>query len=139
MVEKYVSRALMLSNSGYNCCQATLCCFKELLETEEIELYKLGEAFGRGMGNYEGICGAISGTLLALSSLFSNGNHYETSKENTYRIATNLIETFREKNGSTVCKELLGIETNKVLRSCIGCIEDAVTIACKIIERERNE
>lgn len=45
-------------------------------------------------------------------------------------------DTFREKNGSTVCKELKGIESGKVLRSCPGCIEDMVRIAVKALFNE---
>ena len=39
-----------------------------------------------------------------------------------------LNEIFRKKNGSTICRELKGMDTGKVLRSCPGCIEDAANI-----------
>lgn len=39
-----------------------------------------------------------------------------------------LAAEFEQKNGSIVCRELKGIDTGKVLRSCDGCIEDGIRI-----------
>ena len=39
-----------------------------------------------------------------------------------------LAAEFEKKNGSIVCRELKGIDTGKVLRSCDGCIEDGIRI-----------
>ena len=43
---------------------------------------------------------------------------------------------FLEKNQSVVCEELKGVETGNVLRSCNGCIKDAVILAGKILYGE---
>ncbi|MCI7442072.1 MAG: C-GCAxxG-C-C family protein, partial [Clostridium sp.] len=40
---------------------------------------------------------------------------------------------FREKNTSVICRELKGVDTNVVLRSCDGCIEDAARIAYNVL------
>lgn len=45
-----------------------------------------------------------------------------------------LSDRFREKNGSVICKELKGIETGEMLRSCPGCVEDAAEILEDILE-----
>ena len=37
-------------------------------------------------------------------------------------------------NESVICRELKGVETGTVLRSCTGCIEDAVKIVEKYIK-----
>ena len=37
-----------------------------------------------------------------------------------------LTEKFQKKNGSVICHEIKGVDTGKVLRSCDGCIADAV-------------
>lgn len=44
-----------------------------------------------------------------------------------------LTEEFVNKNGSMICSEIKGIETKKVLRSCNGCIEDAVELLDKYL------
>ncbi|MFR7650884.1 MAG: C-GCAxxG-C-C family (seleno)protein, partial [Eggerthella lenta] len=46
-----------------------------------------------------------------------------------YRIVRKLVNDFREQNGSTLCPELKGIKTKQPLRSCDGCIVDALQLA----------
>ena len=36
-------------------------------------------------------------------------------------------------HGTVVCKDLKGIETGKVIRSCDGCIEDAAGIIADLL------
>ena len=38
------------------------------------------------------------------------------------------VKKFQEQNGSYLCRELKGVETGKVLRSCPDCIRDAVAL-----------
>ena len=58
----------------------------------------------------------------------SRNTREPVTKGGTYRITREIVRAFEEKNGSVICKELKGIETGKVLRSCDGCIEDAARI-----------
>ena len=52
-----------------------------------------------------------------------------TSKAATYQKVRELNEIFRKKKRiTTICRELKGMDTGKVLRSCPGCIEDAANI-----------
>ncbi len=37
-----------------------------------------------------------------------------------------LLKNLEKKNTSVICRELKGVDTNVVLRSCDGCIEDAL-------------
>lgn len=69
-------------------------------------------------------CDMIAGAL-GSSGAIEKG----MTKGRTYQTVKGLTAAFDEKNGSHICKELKGIETGKVLRSCDGCIEDAVRIA----------
>lgn len=44
------------------------------------------------------------------------------------------VERFREANGTTVCQELKAPGDDAgCVRSCAGCVEDAVRIACDVI------
>ena len=43
------------------------------------------------------------------------------------------MKRFEEKNGSTICRDLKGVDTGKVLRTCPGCIEDAVEIVQEVL------
>ena len=48
------------------------------------------------------------------------------------------MKEFQEKNSSVVCEELKGVETGNVLRSCGGCIKDAVLLAGRILYGEEE-
>ena len=47
-----------------------------------------------------------------------------------------MTEEFIEKNDSLVCRELKGIDTGRMLRSCPGCIEDAAEILAEILTKQ---
>ena len=53
------------------------------------------------------------------------------TKKECYSMMKTLIEEFVEKNSSIICSELKGVETGTPLRSCNGCIEDAVELLDK--------
>ena len=132
----YVEIANGLRAKGYNCAQAVVCAFVDQLSLDELALYKLAEGFGGGMGRPEGLCGAISGGVMVVSSLHSGGNPAESTKLATYALVKELYNRFVEKNGSSVCTTLRGLDSGIELRSCLGCIEDAVIITNEILRRE---
>lgn len=126
-------KATELHNSGYNCCQAVACAFAQKLGIDEETLFKIGEGFGLGMGAMNCTCGAVSGAVM-LAGLKNSGGTSQRTKAATYKLAAKIIDEFKAKNQSVICRELKGVDTGNVLRSCIGCIEDAVKIAEEILE-----
>ncbi len=126
--------AIALHDKGYNCCQAVVCAFKDELGVDEETLFKAGEGFGLGMGCMKSTCGAISGAVMAAGFKNSTANFDgPKSKADTYALCKKILDAFEKKNGSLVCKDLKGIETGVVLRSCPGCIEDAVEIVQEVL------
>lgn len=131
-------KAAELHNKGYNCAQAVACSFCDEFGIDEATMFRLTEGMGLGMGCMEGTCGAVNGAVTILGLLNSSANlEKPDSKGQTYKLSKELVETFKNKNKSTVCKDLKGVETGEVLRSCPGCIEDAVIILEKILEEHR--
>lgn len=130
--EERVELAHQLHNQGYNCAQAVACAFADKVNAEEDVLFRMTEAFGLGMGDMQNVCGAISGANLVAGLVNSKGTG-GMSKGATYKIARSMNTAFREKNGSTVCKDLKGVESGQVLRTCPGCIEDMVRITAKTL------
>ena len=59
-----------------------------------------------------------------------------TSKQDTYKIGSGFMDAFEEKNGSVICSKLKGLDGGEMLRSCNGCIEDAIEIVSKFIGEE---
>ena len=129
-----VEKALENHKKGYNCSQSVACAFCDRAGLEEKDLFRIMEGFGLGGGDMQGTCGAVAGALAIAGLITSTGNLQCTdSKQKTYQTARELAAAFREKNGSTICKDLKGAETGKVLRSCDGCIEDAARLVCELI------
>ena len=134
-----VDLALAYHKKGYNCAQAVACAFAEETGMDPQEIFKSMEAFGFGMGTM-GTCGAISGMVSIVGMKESDGNlEKPATKKNSYRVSKELIRRFNEKNGSVICRELKGVDTKKVLRSCNGCIEDAVELTAAYLNGEMDE
>lgn len=126
--------AIAYHDKGYNCAQAVICAFSEELGVSEEILFKAAEGFGLGMGCMNGTCGAVSGAVMAAGFKNSTGNFDgPKSKLDTYKLSKQILESFEEKNGSVTCRELKGVDTGTVLRSCPGCIEDAVDLVSEVL------
>ena len=129
-------KAIENHNKGYNCAQSVACAFCDIAGADEKEVFKSTEGFGLGMGCMEATCGAITGAATILGMMNSTGNlEKPDSKARTYKLSRELVQTFKNKNQSIVCKDLKGIENDKVLRSCQGCIEDAAEILEDILKK----
>ena len=126
--------AINLHDKKYNCAQSVACAFADEAGVDKEILFRACEGFGLGMGGMEGTCGAISGAVMLASFLTSDGNlDAPATKQNTYALAKTIIAKFQEKNNATRCRDLKGIDTGTVLRSCPGCIEDAVEIVQEVL------
>ncbi|OUP08672.1 C-GCAxxG-C-C family protein [Collinsella sp. An2] len=135
-----VDQALALrSEYGYNCAQAIACVLAPLVGADADAAYRLSEGFGSGMGGMTETCGAISAAVMILSQLTSAGTEQPgTTKGSTYKLVRQLIDRFVEQNGTTICRELKGVgREGGAIRSCPGCIEDAIRFSCDIIDASR--
>ena len=101
-----------------NCCQAVLVAFADKLGKNEDELLRLGSGFGSGMATMEGTCGALVGAIMVSSLLSPDGEVRSNSRA--------IMSQFKELCGATICRDLKGIGTGKVLCSCEDCVRNAV-------------
>ena len=105
-----------------NCCQAVLVAFANRLGKSEDELLRLGSGFGSGMATMEGTCGALVGAIMVSSLLSPEGEARNNSRA--------IMSRFKELcGGATICRDLKGIETGKMLCSCEDCVRNAVLAA----------
>ena len=108
--------------SEMNCCQAVLVAFADRLGKDEAELLRLGSGFGAGMGTMEGTCGALVGAIMVSSLVSPDGAAMKNSRA--------IMPRFKELcGGATICRDLKGIDTGKVLCSCENCVRNAVRAA----------
>lgn len=127
-------KAVSLHDKGYNCAQAVVCAFADDLGLDEQTAYKMSEAFGLGVGQME-ICGAVSGACMVAGMKNSGGlDNIGKTKGETYKINRAIADEFKQMNESVICRDLKGVETGNVIRSCTGCIEDAVKIVEKYLK-----
>ena len=101
-------QAAELFLSGYNCAQAVAVAFREELGLTEQQAARMVSAFGGGMGRMREVCGAVSGMLFVLGSLYG----YDTPgddvrKKELYSRVQALAAGFRAENGSIICREIL--------------------------------
>ena len=102
-----------------NCCQAVLVAFADKLGKGEDDLLRLGSGFGSGMATMEGTCGALVGAIMVSSLLSAEGEARNNSRA--------IMSRFKELcGGATICRDLKGIDTGKVLCSCEDCVRNAV-------------
>lgn len=133
---EYIEKARSLNENGYNCAQAVACAFLDQVAIDEKTLFALLEGFGGGMGGREATCGAVSGAVAIASLLSSKGDTASGTKAATYALAESIVSEFLLQNKSLVCKDLRGLETGVVLRSCPLCIEDAVRLTMQVVNRK---
>ena len=128
-IEERVAEIKDKHTRGYNCAQIVLCSYAEELGIDVETLFRISEGFGAGMGGMMQTCGAVTAMFMALGLANSSGDLQACdTKTQTMKKVRELAAEFEKKNGSIVCRELKGIDTGKVLRSCDGCIEDGIRI-----------
>ncbi|MBR1397479.1 MAG: C_GCAxxG_C_C family protein [Selenomonadaceae bacterium] len=120
-----IEKSMELKHNGNNCCQSVLLSFADELDLSEDVLKRMGAAFGAGMGGMEGTCGALCGAEMVLGLK-------EYSGKPLMKEAKTIYQSFKEKSGATICKELKGIGTGTVLCSCDDCVRNAVQIVEEI-------
>lgn len=121
---------------GFNCAQAVACTLAPAVGLDPQVTFTLTEGFGAGMGGMTETCGAISGAVAIMGFVMSDGMENPKTKGLTYKLSREIAKRFGEKNTTTVCGTLKGIGSDKgPLRSCPGCIDDAVEIACDVLKQ----
>ena len=129
-----VEETIAKHDKGFNCAQAVACTYCDLVGADEETMFRMTEALGLGMGGMQGTCGAVSGACVLAGMKRSTGNlDTPNSKAESYKLSREITQKFLEKNGSLTCKDLKGVETGKVLRSCPDCIRDAAAIAEQVL------
>ena len=94
---------------GYNCAQSVVMAFSDLTGLSEQESARLASSFGGGLGRMREVCGAVSGMAIVAGVLFGYDDpSVPGAVQKHYALVQELAGAFREKNGSIVCRELLG-------------------------------
>ena len=130
-IEERAAQAAAWKAAGQcNCAQAVLKAFEDKLPVDTDTLMKLGVGYAAGMGCMESTCGALIGAVMAAGIL--------TDGKGTPAVSRQLVAGFQEKCGATICKDLKGIETGRVLCSCPVCVRNAVLTLGVVLKLEEK-
>ena len=103
-------KVLKKFGEGYDCSQIVLQQFGEELNITKEEALKIAACFGGGMWHGE-TCGCVVGSLIALGMKYASVKPNDTEqKDKLLRIKANFENKFIQKNGSCICKEILGYD-----------------------------
>lgn len=110
-----------------NCAQAVICTYCDKAGIDEQTAMNIGNSFAIGMGNMEGTCGSLIGAGVVLGLFNKDG-------AKSVKDMRQIMTKFEERNKTTQCKVLKGVETKKVLRECADCVADSCEFLEEIIK-----
>jgi len=117
--------------NSHNCAQSIIHTYADIAGIDEQTAMHIAGAFGGGMGNMEGTCGALVGAGLVLGLV--NKDKIKAMKQ-----MRQVMNQFKERNGATQCKLLKGIGTKVVLRACPDCVADAAEFLEEQLDRKET-
>lgn len=136
-------KARALFYEGYNCAQSVVGAFADLYDLDVNTAMRFSDGLGGGMGRMRLTCGAVSAMALIAGLELSSGRPKDLdNRAKVYAKVREMAEAFQKKNGSVICRELLGASMPKdnssrpeertseyyKRRPCPGCIYDCAEI-----------
>jgi C_GCAxxG_C_C family probable redox protein len=107
---------------------------------------KIATGFCGGVSRTCGMCGAVSGGIMAIG-IFAGRNAPTETVAESYTMVRKLVKEFGSKFGSTNCKDLTGCDLgteegqkyfkeNNIRQKCRGYTEEATRISLSLIGEE---
>lgn len=124
-------KALFLFRKGYNCAQAVLAAFADILPMNEPDLLGIATGFGAGFGRKQLTCGAVTGAVMVLSSYYFNHSSPVESKKKCYSHVRNFHTRFTEKLGTDECIRLLGVDISSSEGYSFAVDHDLFSVRCE--------
>lgn len=104
----HAQKALEMFEGGCNCAQAVAAAFADVMGLDEDTVCKLSASFGGGVGRLHDLCGAVSGMCMVLGAVCGFGPAAsEEVKVSYYEKVRLLVDRFKSRCGSYICRELL--------------------------------
>jgi C_GCAxxG_C_C family probable redox protein len=138
-----VEEVISCFQKGVNCSQAIISVYGDYLGADRDTCLNIASAFGGGISRTGNVCGAVTGALMAIglkyhkmgTNKFFRGIEIPKSHE----VASEFLKKFEKRNGTIICKELVGIDsftdenieqafTADVFKKCMKCVQDAAEI-----------
>ncbi len=126
--EACVRQAVLNFMQGYNCSQAVVAAFAPYYHLDQDMALRISAGFGGGVGRMRMMCGAVSGMVMVagLQDGQIQGSDI-AGKAGCYKTVQQLLNEFKEQNGSIICAELLAMNKCQVVNK--DHVPDARTAA----------
>ena len=109
----HTDKAKEYFSNNFNCSQAVFTTFATEMGLDEELALKIATQFGGGARKGE-MCGAVSGALMVLGLKYGHCHlENEEEKGRAYQISEDFMNRFIQKNGTVVCRELLGYDLSE--------------------------
>jgi C_GCAxxG_C_C family probable redox protein len=102
-------KAVKYFDSGYNCAQSVLLTLYEHLTPEgKNELVpKIAAGFGGGIGRCGSVCGALTGSIMAVGIKYAPNEAGGEKRAEAYANARALFQQFEKQHGTVLCRNLI--------------------------------
>lgn len=152
-MEDRIELAVSLFKEGYNCSQSVVAAFADMYGFTREQALRMSASFGGGIGRMRQTCGAACGLFLVagLETGCTEGSNRE-GKEANYKLVQQLAEEFKQRNGSLICAQLLGLDKSVPTpatpeartaeyykkRPCVKMVEEAARIWVEYLENKNK-
>jgi C_GCAxxG_C_C family probable redox protein len=151
--EQRIELAVELFKQGYNCAQSVTAAFADLYGLTREQALLVSASFGGGIGRMRQTCGAACGMFLLAGLDCGTTNAADRmAKGRNYAVVQELADTFKQRNGSIICAELLGIKADHTSpstpeertsiyykkRPCAKMVEEGARIFAEYLEKKGN-
>lgn len=139
------NHAVSRFREGFNCSQAVVSSYAEGFGVSGETALKVAAGFGGGM-HLGQICGAVTGAFMVIGLKYgATRAEDKDAKKKTYEVVGEFAEKFKARNGSFMCRELLGCdistpegakiaqEKNLFASLCPKLVQDAAQILEEIL------
>ena len=135
--------------NGWYCAESVLLALSDAAGIKSEFIPKIATGFCAGIARNNGICGAVTGGILAIS-LLTGRNSPEDSVDDNYKMVIKLQKVFEDKYYSTNCFKLTNCDFNKpegkarfeaenLKESCTEMVGEAIQIVLDIFKEFKVE
>lgn len=134
-----IQNAVEKFEKGFNCSQAVLSSYCEQFGLDCNTALRIATGFGGGMKIGE-TCGAVTGAFMVLGLKYGNTTPEDKeTKEKTYEMVIEFTNRFKARNGSVICRELLGCDISTPEGSKVAVEKGLFSSVCPRLVQDAAE
>jgi C_GCAxxG_C_C family probable redox protein len=139
--EALAQKAVQRFESGYNCAQSVLLTLYERLEPEgKNELVpKIAAGFGGGIGRCGSVCGALTGSIMAVGIMYAPNEAGAEKRAKAYANARALYQQFEKQHGTVFCRNLIKYDLSNPQEAAKARQEKAFEKVCNQLIKDAVE